>query len=88
MRFSTPRTGRCVAGFSIRGVRGPSSHRPATRSGVRDETAEALAGLGHTVERWPDWEWRAGAVCLIRVDDAGVRWAAADPRRDSYALAR
>jgi gamma-glutamyltranspeptidase/glutathione hydrolase len=54
---------------------------------IPDATADALAGIGHTVARWPDWEWRAGAVCLVRVDDAGVRWAAADPRRDSYALA-
>jgi gamma-glutamyltranspeptidase/glutathione hydrolase len=55
---------------------------------VADQTAEALAALGHTVARWADWEWRAGAVCLVRVDAAGVRWGAADPRRDSYALAR
>ena len=52
------------------------------------ETAEALAALGHQVARWSGWEWRAGAVCLVKVDEAGVRWGAADPRRDSYALAR
>lgn len=55
---------------------------------VSDETAEALAALGHKVARWSAWEWRAGAVCLVKVDVAGVRWGAADPRRDSYALAR
>lgn len=54
---------------------------------VPDAVAQALASRGHQIERWPDWEWRAGAVCLVRVDDDGVRWAAADPRRDSYALA-
>jgi gamma-glutamyltranspeptidase / glutathione hydrolase len=53
-----------------------------------DATAEALSGLGHRVARWGPWEWRAGGVCLVRVDDAGVRWGAADPRRDAYALAR
>jgi gamma-glutamyltranspeptidase/glutathione hydrolase len=54
---------------------------------IADSTATALADRGHRVERWPDWEWRAGAVCLVRVDEAGVRWGAADPRRDSYAVA-
>ncbi|HEV8308697.1 MAG TPA: gamma-glutamyltransferase family protein [Methylomirabilota bacterium] len=54
---------------------------------IPDATAHALADRGHRVERWGDWEWRAGAVCLVRVDDAGVRWGAADPRRDSYAVA-
>jgi gamma-glutamyltranspeptidase/glutathione hydrolase len=54
---------------------------------IADSTASALADRGHRVERWPEWEWRAGAVCLVRVDEAGVRWGAADPRRDSYALA-
>ncbi len=50
-------------------------------------TAEALAARGHDVHRWGEWEWRAGGVCLARIDGAGVRWAAADPRRDSYAVA-
>jgi gamma-glutamyltranspeptidase/glutathione hydrolase len=54
---------------------------------IPSATATALADRGHRVEAWPDWEWRAGGVCLVRVDDAGVRWAAADPRRDSYAAA-
>ncbi len=54
---------------------------------IPDATAVTLADRGHRVERWSDWEWRAGAVCLVRVDEAGVRWGAADPRRDSYALA-
>lgn len=54
---------------------------------IPDGTVDVLAGRGHKVARWPDWEWRAGAVCLVRVDEAGVRWAAADPRRDSYAVA-
>ncbi len=54
---------------------------------IPDTTAGALTARGHQVERWPDWAWRAGAVCLVRVDEAGVRWGAADPRRDSYAVA-
>jgi gamma-glutamyltranspeptidase/glutathione hydrolase len=54
---------------------------------IPDATVTALAARGHRVVRATDWEWRAGAVCLVRVDGAGVRWAAADPRRDAYALA-
>ncbi len=52
-----------------------------------EATAAVLRARGHEVERWTDWEWRAGGVCLARVDDAGIRWGAADPRRDSYAVA-
>jgi gamma-glutamyltranspeptidase/glutathione hydrolase len=54
---------------------------------IPEPTAAALADRGHRVERWPDWAWEAGAVCLVHVDDGGVLRAAADPRRDSYALA-
>ena len=49
--------------------------------------AEALRARGHEVHRWTDWEWRAGGVCVARIDEAGIRWGAADPRRDSYAVA-
>jgi gamma-glutamyltranspeptidase/glutathione hydrolase len=48
---------------------------------------EQLRAWGHRVEPVADWDWQMGSACVIRVDDAGVRWAAADPRRDSYALA-
>ena len=54
---------------------------------IPEAVADDLAARGHTIARWPGWEWRAGGVCLVRVDDAGVRWAAADPRRDSFAVA-
>jgi gamma-glutamyltranspeptidase/glutathione hydrolase len=54
---------------------------------IADRTAAALADRGHAIERWPDWEWKAGGVCLVRTDEGGVLRAAADPRRDSYALA-
>ena len=54
---------------------------------IAEATAEGLRARGHEVQRWGDWEWRAGGVCLARVDAHGVRWGAADPRRDSYAVA-
>ncbi len=52
------------------------------------ETRDALAALGHAVAEWPEWEWRAGAVCAVRVGPDGTRWAGADPRRGSHAIAR
>jgi gamma-glutamyltranspeptidase/glutathione hydrolase len=49
--------------------------------------AAALTGLGHAVEPWPAWTWRAGAVCAIAADRTkGVLAAGADPRRPAYAL--
>lgn len=51
-------------------------------------TGDDLAGRGHKVEWWPDFVWRAGAVCMVHADpDSGLKTAAADPRRSAYALA-
>lgn len=51
------------------------------------ETGQELAGLGHEVTWWPDWIWRAGAVCMIQADrKQAVLKGGADPRRPSYAL--
>jgi gamma-glutamyltranspeptidase / glutathione hydrolase len=51
------------------------------------ETRDALAALGHQVSVWPDWEWRAGAVCGVFVAPDGARFCGADPRRGSHAIA-
>src|SRR5579863_3126506 len=52
-----------------------------------EEVTADLARRGHQIERWPEWNWLAGAVCAIRVDRArGVMEAGADPRRAAYAL--
>jgi gamma-glutamyltranspeptidase/glutathione hydrolase len=49
--------------------------------------ADQLAGVGHDVAWWPEWTWKAGAVCMIDSDPrAGVHHAGADPRRSTYAL--
>ncbi|MEE9611319.1 MAG: gamma-glutamyltransferase family protein [Desulfatiglandales bacterium] len=54
---------------------------------IEDSTLNQLKEKGHGVELWPDWAWKAGAVCAIVVDSAnGVLLGAADPRRESYAL--
>ncbi|HSF05358.1 MAG TPA: gamma-glutamyltransferase [Methylomirabilota bacterium] len=55
---------------------------------ITPETRAALAGLDHDVSAWPEWEWRAGAVCAVKVGADGTRWAAADPRRGALAIAR
>jgi len=52
------------------------------------ETRDALVGMGHEVAEWPDWEWRAGAVCAVKVGAEGTRWGGADPRRGALSIAR
>jgi gamma-glutamyltranspeptidase/glutathione hydrolase len=51
-------------------------------------TRDALTALGHDVVEWSDWEWRAGAVCAVKIGPDGTRWGGADPRRGSLAIAR
>jgi gamma-glutamyltranspeptidase/glutathione hydrolase len=50
------------------------------------ETRSVLADLGHVVSEWPDWDWRAGAVCAVLVGPDGTRMAGADPRRGAHAI--
>ena len=51
-------------------------------------TRDGLAALGHEIAEWPDWEWRAGAVCAVKVGPDGTRWGGADPRRGALSIAR
>jgi len=44
--------------------------------------------MGHEMAEWPDWEWRAGAVCAVLAGPEGTRWGGADPRRGAQAIAR
>ncbi|MBI3638009.1 MAG: gamma-glutamyltransferase, partial [Candidatus Rokubacteria bacterium] len=57
-------------------------------SRIDAETRSALGARGHDVALWPEWEWRAGSVCAVRVGPGGERWAGADPRRGSHAIGR
>lgn len=55
---------------------------------IADGTESALKALGHDVQRWPDWIWRAGGVCAVLSDEKrGVRHGGADPRRAAAAAA-
>jgi gamma-glutamyltranspeptidase / glutathione hydrolase len=51
------------------------------------ETLDGLRAKGHDLVQWPDWTWRAGAVCTIVANQkTGVLSGGADPRRPSYAV--
>jgi len=51
------------------------------------QVGDTLPGKGQQVVTWPDWTWRAGAVCPITIDrERGLLAAGADPRRMSYAI--
>ena len=54
---------------------------------VPQSVRDGLAARGHAVVDWPEFVWRAGAVCVLRADrSAGVISAGADPRRPCYAV--
>ncbi len=50
---------------------------------AESERAE-LERRGHRVEDWPDWEFDAGSVALVRRHADGSLDAGADPRRAAY----
>ena len=52
------------------------------------DTRDGLVALGHDVLDWPEWEWRAGAVCGVKIGPEGTRWGGADPRRGALSIAR
>ena len=68
----------------------PHSYSPGVlyvESRVPSQVREGLRARGHEVHEWPDFVWRAGAVCVQRPDRAqGVIAAGADPRRPCYAV--
>jgi gamma-glutamyltranspeptidase/glutathione hydrolase len=69
----------------------PHAHAPGkveAESRIDRGTRDALAAMGHGVSEWPAYEWRAGAVCAVKIGPDGTRWAGADPRRGSLAIGR
>jgi gamma-glutamyltranspeptidase/glutathione hydrolase len=53
---------------------------------IPEATRAELAVRGHRVQLWPDWEWEAGAVLAVVVEEGGLLQGAADPRREGYAI--
>ena len=70
----------------------PHTYRPgelAVESRVPPDVLSGLAGRGHKIETWADWEALTGGMCAIMVDrERGALFAGADPRRESYAIGR
>lgn len=68
----------------------PHSYLPgrlAIEQRLADQVGGDLGARGHDVQTWPDYPWRAGAVCVARRDGGtGILTAAADPRRPAYAI--
>jgi gamma-glutamyltranspeptidase/glutathione hydrolase len=68
----------------------PHSYAPGVlyvENRIDQGVREGLRARGHRVLDWPDFVWRAGAVCVQHVDATqGVITAGADPRRPCYAL--
>lgn len=55
---------------------------------IGEDVLQGLRNMGHDAVPWPERTWRAGSVCLAGYDPrTGIRSAAADPRRQSYAIA-
>jgi gamma-glutamyltranspeptidase len=55
--------------------------------GVPGDVVDELRGMGHEVERQPDWDAGLGHGYVIRIDwMAGVLEGGADPRGDGLAL--
>ena len=78
------------ATYSYPSSSAPHDYHPGrlnVESRVDKAVTDQLAKWGHKVAPWQDIEWRAGAVCAIRVnEDNGLLEGAADPRRPCYAL--
>ncbi len=78
------------AGYSYPSSFAPYDYYPGRLSleGRFPEAVTAdLARRGHQVERWPEWNWLAGAVCASRRDKTrGIIEAGAAPRRAASAV--
>lgn len=68
----------------------PHAYSPGllyVESRVPQAALSGLASRGHEIAEWPEFVWRAGAVCVQRADrSTGVISAGADPRRPCYAV--
>ena len=61
--------------------------RLVVEENLPDGAIDALRALGHDVEVTPRLPAKSGAVCAVMRGQSGLKHAAADPRRECYALA-
>jgi gamma-glutamyltranspeptidase/glutathione hydrolase len=73
------------ASFSFPRSSAPHAYDPGLlklEARIGADVGRALAGLGHDVRDWPEWDYAAGAVCTILADQrTGMMEGGADPRR-------
>jgi gamma-glutamyltranspeptidase/glutathione hydrolase len=78
------------ATFSFPQSSEPHTYRPGqlnVESRIAQDARDALATKGHEIVTWPERDWHAGAVCMVRVNpQTDVLEGAADPRTPSGAL--
>jgi gamma-glutamyltranspeptidase / glutathione hydrolase len=79
-----------VASYSFPDSFEPHSYSPGllhAESRIPQSVRDGLAARGHRTADWPEFVWRAGAVCVLHADrGSGVISAGADPRRPCYAV--
>jgi gamma-glutamyltranspeptidase / glutathione hydrolase len=78
------------ATYSFPASSAPHAYHPGRlnlETRIDSATREALGRMGHEVAPYTELDWRAGAVCAIRVNEEnGLLEGGADPRRPCYAL--
>lgn len=81
-----------LATYSFPATSDPHRYYPRkvnVESRIDPAVVDGLRGLGHDVQTWPQWEWRAGSVCAIRADlRSGVMEGSADFRRPGSVVGR
>jgi gamma-glutamyltranspeptidase/glutathione hydrolase len=72
-----------ITGFEVNETPG----RICLEARIPGDTFEALEAMGHQVESWGLWNWRAGALTVTYRDPlTGILIAAGDVRRETHAL--
>jgi gamma-glutamyltranspeptidase / glutathione hydrolase len=79
-----------IASYSFPSSFVPHESKPGlvcVEAALEAKVGAGLQGMGHIVERWPDFHWVAGAVSMIACDrETGLMQGGSDPRRFGYAM--